>query len=50
MIQEVYEKKDVTEDAKCIVNSVDTILRTSRNKNFTLIHFLEVFKGKLASK
>ena len=44
--QETFEEYDATEVAKTIVKGVREINLTSgRRQNYTLIHFIEVFRG-----
>ncbi|UYV72533.1 BLM [Cordylochernes scorpioides] len=39
-----YKCQDVTEDAKAIVQCVKDL--NSRSQNFTMIHYIDIFKGK----
>ena len=46
-LQGSYEENDVTEIAKTIVRCVQNICKGGRwGSNFTLLHFIEVFKGR----
>lgn len=42
--QETFKLRDVTEDVKAIIRCVKD-LTSGRNSDFTLIHFVEMFKG-----
>ena len=43
--QETFKLRDVTEDAKLIIKCVRD-LTSGRKADYTLIHFIEIFKGK----
>ncbi len=43
-LQVRYDKTDVTQAAKCIVQGIQAINASPRS-NFTLLHCIEVFKG-----
>ena len=42
--QETFKLRDVTEDAKLIIKCVRD-LTSGRKADYTLIHFIEIFKG-----
>ncbi|XP_065568464.1 recQ-like DNA helicase Blm [Artemia franciscana] len=48
-VKEEFIVKDVTEDCKLIVKAIDEVCG-NRRSNFTLLHFVEVFKGSEAKK
>ena len=45
-LQETFKLRDVTEDAKLIIKCVRD-LTSGRKSDYTLIHFIEIFKGKI---
>lgn len=48
LCQDSFKLRDVTEDVKLIIGAVKD-LTEKRYSNFTLIHFVEMFKGKFNS-
>lgn len=47
-MQETFHEVDITEVAKTIVKGVREVnLSSTRRQKYTLIHFMEVFRGKL---
>lgn len=44
-MQDTFKLRDVSEDVKVIVNCVRDLTSRGRNSDFTLIHFVEMFKG-----
>ena len=43
--QETFKLRDVTEDVKAIIKCVKDLTTARRNSDYTLIHFVEMFKG-----
>ncbi|WAQ98944.1 BLM-like protein [Mya arenaria] len=48
--QETFKLRDVTEDVKLIIKGVQDLTAKRYNSDFTLIHFVEMFKGSKNSK
>ncbi|XP_060601355.1 recQ-like DNA helicase BLM [Ruditapes philippinarum] len=48
--KETFKLRDVTEDVKAIIRCVKDLTSTRRNSDYTLIHFVEMFKGSKNSK
>ncbi|XP_053405296.1 recQ-like DNA helicase BLM [Mercenaria mercenaria] len=45
-----FKLRDVTEDVKAIIQCVRDLTSSRRNSDYTLIHFVEMFKGSKNSK
>ena len=48
-LQERFVEWDATEAACLVVRGIQEIKKQSRGQSFTMLHFIEVFKGNLCS-
>ncbi|RWS29129.1 Bloom syndrome protein-like protein [Leptotrombidium deliense] len=47
---EQFEERDVTEDAKLVVQTVSNLIGPSGDRNFSLTHIVDIFKGSENAK